>query len=554
MNYNLYLKKKHLKNSVNSFCLVYQKKKHSGSVKDFTHDLNEIEKITLPLIDCEIEDGHSVTFMKISSIDKNSFIDLPRLTSLHLKLAKSVIIDLSYMINLKELFLETEYEYFYEFYDESDESDFTDPIVYLNLSLPKELEKLRIFYFDTKLNSLDNLRNLKSLELNGMRSLLIEESTFFDRFENLKYLNIKRCGLNFEGQCGKRIKFGSNSLEELYFDVKCSVWEKSSIYFGSLSKLRKLHLTTETIDNIDFDSFKKLSYIEDLEVLMNSIEHEKELIESFNCFKRLNKLSTNGISSLKEKTLKTLSNFVNLKLRNLDDIHSLTFVHANKLVDLDLSTNELKQIDASLFNNLINLETLDLSGNPLGRIDSLLFKNLTQLKKLHLNNCGLVEIHANQFRTLDNLIELKLGSTKLTKIKPGTFSNNVLLEKLYLESSELAEIKQGTFDSLQNLKHLRLWCRKLAQLDGNVFINLKKLERLNLAGSSLTKIEAGLFEKLNKLKWLSMNAGKLEKIDETTFASLCDLEELNLGYNRLREIPVGAFDQMKKLKYLALSE
>ncbi len=465
---------------MNSFCLVYKKKKHSASVKDFTHDLNEIEKITLPLIDCEIEDGHSVTFLEISSIDKNSFIDLPRLTSLHLKLAKSVIIDLSHMINLKELFLETEYEYFYEFYDEREESesDFPIPIDYLNLSLPKELEKLRIFYFDTKLNSLDNLRNLKSLELNGMSSLLIEESTFFDRFEDLKYLTIKRCGLNFEGEGDKRIKLGSRSLEELYFDVKCSVWEQPSIYFDSLPKLRKLHLTSESIDNVDLDSFKNLSFIEDLEVLMDRFEHKKELIESFNCFKGLNKLSTNGISSLEKKTLTTLGNFVNLKLRNLNDIHSLTFEHANKLVDLDLSTNKLKQIDACLFNSLINLETLNLSGNPLERIESLLFKNLTLLKKLNLNDCGLVEIDANQFRTLCNLVELKLGSTKLTKIKPGTFSNNISLEKLYLESSELAEIKQGTFDSLENLKNLRLWCRRLAQLNGNVFINFQKLENL----------------------------------------------------------------------------
>jgi hypothetical protein len=79
--------------AVKIFCLISDKQKHAGDIKDFSElDLSKIEKLTLPWVACHdvisivVTNEKKQDFLEIDSIDKNAFVELTNLTCLHLNI------------------------------------------------------------------------------------------------------------------------------------------------------------------------------------------------------------------------------------------------------------------------------------------------------------------------------------------------------------------------------------------------------------------------------------------------------------------------------------
>jgi hypothetical protein len=125
-------------------------------------------------------------FLEIGSIDKNAFDEFTNLTCLHLNIQPKLqphsydILDFKYLINLKELCLESTY-------DTEFDLNMTN---YLDFSPPTNLEKLIIVYFAIRLNTLTHLKNLNSLHLNSVHDLGLSDSKAFLDFANLKHLDL----------------------------------------------------------------------------------------------------------------------------------------------------------------------------------------------------------------------------------------------------------------------------------------------------------------------------------------------------------------------------
>jgi hypothetical protein len=405
--------------------------------------LSQIEKLLLTekrlvyreLYDT-IEPPYDKIFLNMVSIDKNAFVDLPNLKSLHLRLDGILDIDLEHMINLKELCLEA--------------IDI--------LKLPARLEKLSIIRSTIRLESLMNLTNLISLELEHIGDLVITNSKPFAFLRKLKQLSIKYSTLLFQGNDFRtnKIEFGSEEIEDLTLYNNTYRFDQSSryksdiepmIYFENLPNLKKLNLFISYLNSgkrssIDLDSFRKLVNLECLEFhVQSSISSQEGMRGLLNNFQKLKKIKFRHISSIDESSFSHLLNLESLELSSCylgyipnfmkSSISCNAFSNLNKLTHLDLCRSfQLENLDASLFKYIHNLESFAVSG--LKKIQSGTFINLNELKKLELTNGELAEITVYTFQGLKSLEELNLTFNKLKFIEARSFDYVKTLKHLDL--------------------------------------------------------------------------------------------------------------------------
>jgi hypothetical protein len=83
--------------------------------------------------------------------------------------------------------------------------------------------------------------------------------------------------------------------------------------------------------------------------------------------------------------------------------------------ELNLSNNDLFQIDSSMSDKFENLEKLILTKNPIQNLNSNAFCELPKLKSHNLSSFNLKTFHRKILRTLQNLnysiyLQIKLGN------------------------------------------------------------------------------------------------------------------------------------------------
>jgi len=99
------------------------------------------------------------------------------------------------------------------------------------------------------------------------------------------------------------------------------------------------------------------------------------------------------------------------------------------------------------------LRTLDLSTNRLRAVEASLFRSLVQLKVLQLNENKL-ELLPNEIECLIKLETLSMSNNLLTRLPPTT-KNMKALRKIYLSNNQLADIP-AEICQLKLLDHLDL--------------------------------------------------------------------------------------------------
>ena len=159
------------------------------NIKDFSKfDLGKIEKLKLPK-ETKYDDmskfgfavtGHcDISLLDTSSMDKDAFIDLHNLKSLHIGLARQIPLDFRRMLNLKELCLQH--------------------VVYSQANLLISLEKLSLIDLngDIDLEPLKALTELSFLEFAHVNIIVFNSSKPFDCFTKLTCLKLSESRLKF---------------------------------------------------------------------------------------------------------------------------------------------------------------------------------------------------------------------------------------------------------------------------------------------------------------------------------------------------------------------
>ncbi|CAG5123894.1 unnamed protein product, partial [Candidula unifasciata] len=125
--------------------------------------------------------------------------------------------------------------------------------------------------------------------------------------------------------------------------------------------------------------------------------------------------------------------------------------------ELKLSSNKITRIKADgLFKRLSNLQLLDLSDNEVNEIEDGAFEKADKLTDLQLSNNELSHLSAKAFQGLTNVKTLMLRGNKISCINNATFAETHRLRLLSLYDNQINCIMKGSFERLHYLSTLNL--------------------------------------------------------------------------------------------------
>lgn len=212
----------------------------------------------------------------------------------------------------------------------------------------------------------------------------------------------------------------------------------------------------------------------------------------------------------------------------LQVIKSDSFKHLRHLEILQLSKNQIRQVELGAFNGLPNLNTLELFDNHLTLVPSHAFEFLSKLRELWLRNNPIETLPGYAFHRVPSLRRLDLGELK-----------------------KLDFISDAAFVGLVNLRYLNLGMCGLKDIPK--LTALVRLEELELSGNRLEIIRPGSFQGLSLLRKLWLMHSQVSVIERNAFDDLKNLEELNLSHNSLHSLPHDLFTPLHRLERVHLN-
>ncbi|XP_075040629.1 relaxin receptor 1-like [Mixophyes fleayi] len=222
----------------------------------------------------------------------------------------------------------------------------------------------------------------------------------FNLYQNLEKLLLQNNNLRsishltFSGLFSLKMLFLSdNRIKILKADV-----------FKDLHSLEWLILDNNKVAKIVPGAFSGLSSLYFLYMLNNSIS---EIPKNSLCSEmpRLNWLDLEGnrMHTIRDSVFQECITVLILRRNKIRKIQQGAFSQLSKLVDLDLSVNQIVDLPLQLFSNLQELQQLNISFNPLNHIPHHQFDFLTNLQSLIMEDIEIPNIHNRIFSSLVNL-------------------------------------------------------------------------------------------------------------------------------------------------------
>ncbi|XP_022916391.2 carboxypeptidase N subunit 2-like [Onthophagus taurus] len=219
-----------------------------------------------------------------------------------------------------------------------------------------------------------------------------------------------------------------------------------------------LHTYIDSRSSIDcdnlFDNFENIKPLKsELVVTVNITQSNITKISSgsFDDFRQLRKISLSGnvieeieFGAFSAETFRTQLPFLrilDLSENNIETLPKEIFNHSSTL-ELNLSSNALKQIEHGAFLNMHGLKKLDLSYNLISSDDEEnvlplgIFQDISTLEKLNLSHNSLKSIKIGTFSLLPYLFHLDLSHNELTHLTSGVFVGTVI-QDLFINDNKL---------------------------------------------------------------------------------------------------------------------
>lgn len=500
----------------------------------------------------------------IQRLDNSSFGILPNLTLLNLSSNRIENITpnaFTYLDSLTELYLSN------------------NLLKELKLVGLNNLEILDISdnYFKQIPNEL-HLRKLRKLSLAGNRITTIEENDFLhltrleyiDLSKNLirsisdqafQYLNDLRVLNLATNSISKQSDLNSNLLRnQINLDI-LDLSDNKINYFpypllDNQSNLKQLFLDYNFIDELTNEMLKNLVSLEELSISYNLIDELKDGMFYYNQNLKFISLAGNKISSVNDNVFIGCSdNLLGLDI-SYNDLIDLPRLVMPKLIILNLSLNQFKELSKDHFINLPALMYLNISNslsNEINILPSTIFNYNRKLEFLDLSNNQIDSIENGVFRNL-SFTNINLSKNKLKELGQSTFEDLSNLKYLDLSNNQIAKIENEVFDGLPKLKTLILSKNKLSSFKSELFTTRTEVERLDLCSNEINYLYPNSLYIHRKLKFLSLCQNNLNYFPNEIVNSISTLEELDLSSNRLKSLDTENFSNLSKLKILKLND
>nr|XP_033773231.1 leucine-rich repeat-containing G-protein coupled receptor 6 isoform X2 [Geotrypetes seraphini] len=208
---------------------------------------------------------------------------------------------------------------------------------------------------------------------------------------------------------------------------------------------------------------------------------------------------------------------------------------------LDLSMNNISEIQPHAFYQLRFLEELRLSGNQISKIPWQAFSGLYSLKVLMLQNNQLRRIPAEALRDLPNLQSLRLDANFISLVPDRSFEDLRSLRHLWLDDNALVEIPIRALNNLPALQAMTLALNRIQYIPDYAFQNLTSLVVLHLHNNQIRSLGMHCFNGLHSLETLDLNYNELVDFP-VAISNLGRLQELGFHNNNIKAIPEKAFE------------
>ncbi len=335
--------------------------------------------------------------------------------------------------------------------------------------------------------------------------------------------------------------------------------------------------------------FSEFPRLEDLDLSDNLLGHfQNSYFDGLSLLTRLD-LSGNELTELEDGVLVKLPELEHLDLRG-NKLRRIKRSYFEKPSDpdatgyplktLDLSHNELRELDERWSGHLWHLESLHLNNNQLEAIDKDSLGYFEELKRLNLAHNSIEAVGPYVFAGYaPKLTHLNLSSNRISSIPDTTFgyvawdgrvwaaadlrqlnlsrnrleefpelSMNGKLTHLWLGWNRIASVGDG-LSELAELTGLQLSSNRLAEFPD--LSNNGKLTRLWLGGNAIAAVGDGLSH-LTELTALQLSRNQLEEMPD--LSNNRKLTHLWLEGNKVASIPPRAFGGLSKLQYLNISD
>ncbi|XP_038142210.1 leucine-rich repeat-containing G-protein coupled receptor 6 isoform X2 [Cyprinodon tularosa] len=219
---------------------------------------------------------------------------------------------------------------------------------------------------------------------------------------------------------------------------------------------------------------------------------------------------------------------------------------------LDLSMNNISEIQPRAFHRLHLLSELRISGNQLRYISSSSLQGLHNLRVLMLQNNQLERLPDDAPWDLPNLLSLRLDANLLSKVPAEAFSGVRSLRHLWLDDNSLTEIPVLALDSLPSLQAMTLALNQITHIPDYAFTNLLGLVVLDLNYNDLQEFPVAI-RTLSKLQELGFHNNNIKAIPERAFVGNPQLHTIHFYENPIQFVGKSAFQFLPKLHTLSLN-
>ena len=257
---------------------------------------------------------------------------------------------------------------------------------------------------------------------------------------------------------------------------------------------------------------------------------------------------------------------LDLSNNQLTELQEGNFQSLPSVQSLRLSGNGISTVDARAFASLPHLMSLDLSRNPITYIDNDAFEGLKQIQTLSLLDMKLKSLR-KPFKEIPTVSSLNLGYNLLERIEDDDFERNEGIRVLDLSNNRISTISVKAFSNLKSLRYLILKNNPLMEAKGLQFqspmlqlvdfTNCKLMEvptklpssvaDFRLGNNKISMIKESDFQNMTRLRLVTLNNNKLETVQYKSFMTNENLKELWLSHNRLTFLPRGLPKNLVKL-------
>lgn len=266
--------------------------------------------------------------------------------------------------------------------------------------------------------------------------------------------------------------------------------------------------------------------------------------------KRFDNIFLDKFHGREKRAVGTTDHTINLSMHNISDINLSEFLKEittpSQVTGLNLSMNNLRELNKRAFILMPQLSVLDVSQNQLSTIDDAV--ELTKLTTLNVSHNNLYKFAT----TITDAVDLTANHNN-TSTSTSSLPLSSSIQQLDLSCNKFNSSRNIVLYNLNNLQLLDLSCNELTTIDRNLFFNLSQLRNLDLSYNKVSELRAQTFIYLTQLQVLNLSYNNISFIQNDTFIALPNLEYLDVSNNFIRADSIHALQGIPDLVALSIA-